>query len=120
MKLDAPEELQECVKDIHLNKFYGVLSNDWIFENILTAFEELEADDLDNISIEPDCYNSDLRKWVDNSFAPVMIDEAQDEGIVRDQADFWERVSAGQILAKRYIYEAVNDFLGDREVAQNE
>lgn len=110
----APQELQNLVFKIH--NIFDCGTNDWIYDTIQQAFDELTENELDDIAIESDIYNSDLLKWLyenGNQFAIQCCDSWGQETGVQD-ADIIKQISGGQYLAMRAIYEAVNDFI-DKE-----
>lgn len=108
LSIDAPEELKQLVNNIHL-KHFDCLPNDWIYEQISNAFGELEHDKLEDITIESDCYNSGLYKWLAETYATTFIEEfAEENGSCND---IYHMIGAGQQLAKQRIYDLVNEFL---------
>ncbi len=107
---NAPEELRDLIRDVHLKQFEGALPNDWIYGVILEAFEALEQDAREDINIEADPYHHDLKTWLCEPFADEFCDRAMDEGLCIS-GDIINAVACGQILAKEAIYDAVNAFL---------
>lgn len=110
---DTPEDLKQLVYEIH--DHFDAMPNDWIYETIDSAFDELSRDSLDNCSIEPDCYNGELYKWLGNPFAQGLCNEAMEEGICDPKQGIYGIISEGQSIATRQIYELVNNFLEDKE-----
>lgn len=115
LNLAAPQKLHDLIKDIHFDHFDGCLPNDWIYQIALEAFEALENDDLEDITIESDIYNQDLAKWLLNPFADEYCQEAQEEGLLPAFAGIYTIIGSGQILAKERIYHTVNAFLQGEE-----
>ena len=105
---DAPENLKDLVRNIHLN--FGVLPNDWIYLIIMEAFEELEDNDIDKITIEADCYYHDLYKWFGEPFAHALVNEYLSE-IGSDCRNIYEIIGHGQSYCKDLIYNEVNNFI---------
>jgi hypothetical protein len=116
-KEDAPEDLEDLIREIHFDHFGGCLSNDWIYATILEAFEDLENDDLENITIEADPYHTQLYKWLGEPFADELCQEAIDEGLSTGKG-IYETIAVGQWLAKDRIYHAVNDFIQGEDEAE--
>lgn len=108
----APSELQQFISEVH--EYFDCLPNDWIYTILVDCFNELSMDSIDDITIESDCYNSELYKWLGNSYADEFCAEAlQETGIQFDT--IYEVINTGQLLAKRKIYEAVNEFIMEKE-----
>jgi hypothetical protein len=112
---DAPEELRDLICSIHCNEFEGALPNDWIYEIICHAFDALGEDSLDNISIEPDCYYSELKRWFLEPFAEDYCDRALKEGLVDSSCTIMDHIMSAQRVAKEAIYGRVDGFLRDHE-----
>lgn len=112
---DAPENLQEFVRSVHFDYFDGCLPNDWIYKVIDLAFDDLDEESLDNITLEADCYYNDLQKWLDNPFAGDYCTEYMQETCEK-MADctFWDLVGCGQWLAKDRIYRAVDQWISEQ------
>ena len=107
---DAPSILNDFVHEIHKEISGGSFPIDWIYEQIAYAFEECEENDIDDITIEPDTYYSDLYEWLKDGYARWYCDEAISEGFC-DGKDMDKTVMAGNWLAKDRIYRMVADFL---------
>ena len=114
---DSPADLQDLVRDIHMNYFNGCLTNDWIFEIIYEAFEELEVDELDDITIETDAESKCAKWFYNNYFASDCCDEYIEE-FGHEFIDTSTLISDGQWLAKNRIYDAVNDFINENKVSE--
>jgi hypothetical protein len=108
LKDEAPEELTVLVREIH--DIFSALPNDWIYEVISDAFEELEDNDLENCSIEGDHCYSDLYKWLNYGFADDLCQEYLDD-CCTIRLDFWDILGSAQVYGKERIYQAVNDFI---------
>lgn len=107
---NAPEELKEFVKKVHMDYFEKSFPNDWIYEEISRAFDDIESyDDIDAFiyEAEADCYYQDLQAWTNNHFAPRFIDEVIDEGV----KGYYHQIATGQVAAIQTIRQAVIDFL---------
>lgn len=106
---NAPEDLSDLIREIHHQIFGGCWANDWIYDQILDAFEDLSNNNIDNLNIEADCYTHDLLKWLREPFALEICEEVREElcpnGTLTDQ------ISWGQWFAKKRIYEAVDEFI---------
>jgi hypothetical protein len=78
----APSELRDLVYEIHYQIFEGCLPNDWVYDVISQAINELEdnGNDLDDINIECDCYYGQLYKWLGHSFSHGFCNKAVEEG----------------------------------------
>ena len=105
---NAPEELREFVHSVH-KQFYDCLLNHWIYYEILEAFEQLEENELEDISTEADHYHSDLYKWLGEPFADEFCSEYMQD--FSTPKTIWEAIEGGQYLARTQIYSAVNDFI---------
>lgn len=110
---DCPVEIENLCFDIH--KQFDSLPNNWIYDQIYSAFMDLE--DLDDDSresligeLEADPYYNQLYLWFGEPFADTCIDEAREVGIIENQ-NIYDQIAIGQIFAKRQIYNAVKDFL---------
>lgn len=106
---DSPQDLDDFVRAVHIKFFESYLPNDWIYEMIGDAFHCLDIDSLDNCTIEGDIFDVDLIEWLKNSYAKLYCNEVMNDMI--DPKDIIGIISSGQYLAKRTIYELVNDFL---------
>lgn len=111
---DAPEELKDFVREIHLKTFDGAWPNDWIYEQLGLAFDELSENELDQLNIEPDIYYSDLYAWLGNSFAPEFVGQwLEMDNQNTGSANIFDFISGGNWMAKRVIYDLVNDFINE-------
>lgn len=110
LKENSPQKLKDLIKDIHFNHFYDCLPNDWIYETIYNAFEELELNTIENINIETDVYFSDLCDWLSkNSFSKIYCDEAIENELCDHNLE--SIISRGLYEAKYIVYYVVNKFL---------
>ncbi len=109
---EAPEEIKQLVQDIHMH--FDVLPNDWIYEQIDHAFDDLSHNKLDECSFEPDCYYSELYKWFGFPFAHHLCNEALQEGYCDSPQNIYDIISMAQYLAKKQIYDFVNDFIKEK------
>ena len=114
-----PEELQDFVRSVHFDHFGGCLPNDWIYEQLALAFDELSKDDLEDIAIEADPYYRDLANWLQEPFAHEycneMLEELCENPKQWTQQDIYTIIGYAQWLAKDRIYHAVNDWIHQEE-----
>jgi hypothetical protein len=110
----APEDLSELIRSIHRDEFGDCMPNDWIYEIIYNAFEDLSGQDLEDINIEPDCYNKDLIEWFMNPYGDWICNDARQE-YGCENLGILEQISCGQEYAKRMIYNTVNNFINEGE-----
>jgi len=116
----APQVLCDFVRDVHRRHFYDIWPNDWIFATIHQAFDDLEENSLEDITIDPDMYNNQLYKWLHengNAFASAYCDEYMQEfGL--ETYDLNKILTGGQWLAKDKIYNLVNQFMQEQKETQ--
>lgn len=108
---DKPIELEDFIYRVHKDLFGGALPNDWIYGVLSEAFEAIEnEEEFDSIinELDYDPYDSDLYKWFNNSFANEYCAEVMEEFSFKNVMDI---LRAGNTIAKRAIYSAVNEFL---------
>ncbi len=110
-KDNAPKELRELIHEIHKELWCG-LPNDWIYEIIYRAFEDLEETEMEQIQIEADIYNSELLKWLENSFADEFCSAVL---LASCLGSIWTVISAAQYEAKFQIYLMVDSFMESNE-----
>lgn len=111
---NAPQSLKDFVRHVHREHFYDVWPNDWIYATIHQAFDDLEENPLEDITIEPDMYNNQLYKWLyenGNAFAASLVEEYIEEFGEGLGVNLVKLISGGQWLAMDKIYRAVNEFL---------
>lgn len=106
----APDSLKELIHCIHSDLGCG-LPNDWIYQTIRNAFEDLAEDDIEDIHIESDIYTTDLVAWLDNHFAIDLCNEAIEDELA--EPNIISIIGFGQVLAKDRIYHSVNEFIKD-------
>lgn len=116
LKDDKPKVLYDFVYTVHDE--FGALPNDWIYKIMSEAFDAAcECADLGGWEVYADDCHSDRYKWLDERYADDFIAQAVDEGLVScGERDIWEIVAAGQYMAKRRIYDLVEEFLGRNSV----
>ena len=102
-----PEDLKQLVRQIHKD-FCDTLPNDWLYESIYDAFADLEDNDLDDINIEGDFYNSQLYEWLGQPYAHGLCNEVMTE---LQSSDIYEVIQYAQQQAKNDIYRAVDEFI---------
>ncbi len=112
LRNNAPEDLKALVYNIH--QCFDVLPNDWIYMQIANAFEELEDNLLDDITIEADSYYNDLYKWLGEPFAKGCIEDYMSDFSAKT-TDIYEMIASGQWVAKNRIYQMVNEFINEGE-----
>lgn len=108
---DCPEVIQELIFSIHKNCFDGCLPNDWIYETIWDAFEALKHDDFYNCTIQPDDYNFELIKWLQNPYSVWLCNDFGGE-----ETDIIKMIGEGQREAIRMIYQEVDEWIKDQSV----
>lgn len=111
LKDGSPQDLIEFVREVHTCMGCG-LPNDWIYEKINLAFEEIEHDELDIEGYVPegDIYNYVLIEWLSNPFALDLCEEAREEW-GNDKMSLMEQIQHGQVQGLTRIYSMVNEFL---------
>lgn len=117
LKDDAPLDLIDLVRNIHINYFYECWPNDWIYGTIHAAFDALEQDDIDNITIDPDIYNAQVYLWLlenGNAYASAYCNDYMDE-FGDDVHNITKMISGGQWLAMDKIYHAVNEYMQEQK-----
>lgn len=115
---DAPEYINDLVQGVHFDLFDGCAPNDWIYEQIVHALDELEdKEDLEDITVEADIYYSDLYRWLQNRFASWCCDDAVAEGFA-DGKEIDKTLQAGNWLAKDRIYRYVAEWIQERREEQ--
>ena len=122
IKDGAPQFLRDFVRSVHVDIFDGLWPNDWVYKIISQAFEELEenGNDLERVSIEPDCYYYELDKWFSSSLTfSGFCDEAVAEGLASGK-EIYKTIAAGQYLAMIRIYGMVYDFLNEHSFETEE
>lgn len=112
---DAPnkDDLGDLVRDIHFDLFGGCLPNDWIYDQIHSAFclfEEEGGDEISLYGLEADPYYLGLYKWFGEPFAFELCSEVFEDGLV-DGSNVYTTIATAQLVAKERIYQAVWDFL---------
>lgn len=115
LKEKAPESLRDLIQNIHMEEPFGCLPNDWVYEAIYNAFEELPNYDYDLErcinDLESDPYYNQLHDWLHNSFAHNCIEEAREIGLISGESDLYQQIGRGQILAKEAIYTSVMEYI---------
>jgi hypothetical protein len=111
LKDEAPEDLRYLVRQIHFDLFGGCLPNDWVYDTIHSAFNDLQHENLDNLTLEPDAYYSKLYKWFGEPFAHQYCNEAIDE--IGPFKNIYDAIGHGQYLAIERIYGQVNQFINE-------
>jgi hypothetical protein len=107
----APDELCNLVRDdIHRQLCEEPIPNDWLYETIAEAFEALEDDDIEDVSIESDVYDSMLLDWMKESYAQEFCIEAEEE-LGESHGDILAKIGYGQWFLKTRIYEKVDKFM---------
>jgi len=106
---DCPKDLEQLIYDIH--KEFDAMPNNWIYSQICFAFDNMETPyaTLEDCTIEADCYNSDLYKWLGEPYAVGFIEEYSSE--FSNSKDIYTLIAGGQWLAITNIYTRVSDFI---------
>ena len=91
----------------------GMLPDDYKYQFIHDALEAIaETDDIDDISLEPDCYNRDLLKWLSsNLIRASYVDRAMEE--IHPYDNLWQALSNGQYLEKEEVLQSVISSLNE-------
>ena len=98
---DAPEEVQDLVRELHDDE----LPNNWRYYVIATITNAL-AEGYDLQQTIDDCidlYNSDLVTWLEILSRESYIQEAQEAGLIEEDANTWTRIQRGQYVAIEQI-----------------
>ena len=98
---DAPEEVQDLVRELHDDE----LPNNWRYYVIATITNAL-AEGYDLQQAIDDCidlYNSDLVTWLELLSRESYIQEAQEAGLIEEDANTWTRIQLGQYVAIEQI-----------------
>lgn len=120
LKENAPIELVHLIREIHTNCFWDCAPNDWIYSTIYEAFQDLKADEIDDIHIEAEPYNDQLATWFYencNAYANELSQEVADEMDMKGCSAI-DLISCAQHEGITRIYQAVNDFLKEREAKE--
>ena len=107
---DCPETIEKLVQNIHRRLGTG-LPNDWIYEEIRSAFYYFEEGN-DEVNVQEDPYRSSLYKWFNNDFSDEMINEYLKE-FDPEINDIWEVIGNGQWYTREVIYQEVYNFLDE-------
>lgn len=110
---DGPSELREFVRDVHMKHFEDCLPNDWIYQTISRAFDELEENSIDDITIDSDPYYSQLLEWMGNPYAHGLCNNAIIE--LGPFSDIYDLIGAAQHNAMFDIYNLVNEFIEEHK-----
>jgi hypothetical protein len=113
---DAPDELKEFIRQVHLKHFYESLPNEWIYSKISEAFYEVGSKDFtpDNIEVIPDIYRTNLYKWLGEPYADKYCNECITT--MDDINTIWSLIACAQGLARGRIYREVIDYIKDGEL----
>jgi hypothetical protein len=116
---DSPEELRQFIQKVHVDHFFGVFPNDWIYGTIADAFQDLEdnGNDIDTVCYEPNIYNHQLFNWLyenGNAFASEFCNDWLSVYSDNQSNDIVAAISGGQYLAMDAIYRAVNEYLKEQ------
>lgn len=121
---DAPE----WVRDLVMHAHGDFLPEDWRYETIRDALEQLadgdyetaddaREDDGDFADSAVDVYTAPLLRWLaSNLNRPGYVDEARDEGLISGQENITQQITVGQYLEAREVYALVIDALESRAV----
>ena len=109
------QPLSDLIYKIHDELFGGCLPNDWIYNQICSAFERLEQCNDENSyecalnEIEGDIYSNNLLDWAKYSFSLDLIDEELRDGFKPDS--MINLIQMAQTRAIDQIYSYVWGFL---------
>lgn len=109
---DAPEWMRNAIYDAH---FDGRLPDDWIYEHARAIVSDLSGRESVDSDTEHeicdglvDVYTSALTSWLAaHNCNARLVDEAQAEGLVAEDATLAQRIAAAQYLALTRIYGAL-------------
>lgn len=111
LKDDAPEWAQDFVREAHGTDFFP---DDYRYQWISEALEVLgdSENGLDDLAHEfadaVDVYTSDLLLWLSSNLRRTMYcDEAQEEGLIPEDADITKRIMVGQYLERQEVFWSV-------------
>lgn len=113
LKDSAPEWAGDFVREAHGT---AILPDDYRYEYIRDALEFLAEADEDQdpndlaakFADQTDPYTDNLLTWLSsNLFRLSYCDEAQDEGLLRQDADIPHRIAAGQYMERMEIFNQV-------------
>ena len=110
IKDGAPDWIQPMAHAAHGD----MMPDDWRYEFIVDMLREIEnASDLDDITVEPDIYNTELTRWLASHLDRIgYCDEAMAEmGDVKDTVTL---LQWGQIREKEEVLSLLKEFLAER------
>ena len=124
LKNEAPQNLVDFVQHVHTKVFFDCFPNDWIYDEIHTAFDVIETEShggpvsenmLDEMKsqTEGDDYNTDLLEWFKWPFAQEFGKEVVEEGLC--ECDVFDIISTAQREAIKRIMDEVNSFLKNQD-----
>jgi len=119
LKEGHPEWMTDCLREAHGDMMPDNTRYRMIRE-VVSALTERDEDEWDDAEHEicdglVDVYTSRLTAWLASHLDRVCYcDEAQFEGLVRDNAGVEERMRVGQFLEYQEIYRTVVVFLRER------
>lgn len=92
---------------------YSISPDDWRYAFIHEALCALEdAEDPDDIHLDPDVYTSELTAWLDSRASRAdYCDQAVTDGLLSESATMFDRLSMGQYLEKTEVLYAVRAHL---------
>lgn len=107
LKDGRPEELYDLVYEAHCGK----LPDDWSYNFIQDVLCNIaDADDPEDIIVEPDIYNHDLLNWLSSRTDRCdYVDEAVEEYGLPETKEFelMKLIAWGQLQEKREVFESV-------------
>jgi hypothetical protein len=94
-----------------------ILPNDWIYNTIVDCLDLIsDYDDVDSITLEPDCYNNDLFTWFDSYPKAVeLFDKVILEQPSTARNGFYEIVAMAQVEAMQGILDNCISYLESLE-----
>jgi len=96
------ENIMQLIRSAHGD----MMPDDFKYQFICEALQAIsETDDIDDICLEPDCYNRDLLKWVSSNLTRASyVDEAVEE---IGYKDFYNSLAIGQLREKDEVLYSV-------------
>lgn len=100
------ENIKQLIRAAHND----MMPDDYKYQFIHEALEAIaDSDDIDEISLEPDCYNRDLLKWVSSYLTRAYyVDEAVENSAYEN---FYSALMLGQLTEKEEVLYSVKESL---------
>ncbi len=106
----------EWIADMAFAAHEHFLPDDFKYQFIIQALDALsECEDPDDVALEPDIYNSELTRWLGSNLQrPGYCDQAQDDGLIGETTDMFQRIAIGQYCEMQEVLAVVLSHLSDR------